>query len=182
MSLAAYDRMFPNQDSVMPGGWGNLIALPLAKVPRMAGNTVFLDETLNPIADQWDHLARVQRLTLEPLDALLGKISPISNLAMEASTDGPDLVLQSEDEILQLSSQRVVHGVLNGDVTVRLDSKVHIPRDSRSHPSSFATARVVSESGVSRKAPPSLCHVRRPPVPVRGRMAPGSACAAKRCF
>ena len=47
------------------GGFGNLIALPLQKVPRRSGYSVFLDDLLEPIPDQWRFLAGVPRM--EPL-------------------------------------------------------------------------------------------------------------------
>ena len=34
LKLTSYDRLFPNQDSMPKGGFGNLIALPLQKRPR----------------------------------------------------------------------------------------------------------------------------------------------------
>ena len=43
LGLGAYDRLFPNQDTLPIGGFGNLIALPLAKAPRQSGNTLFVD-------------------------------------------------------------------------------------------------------------------------------------------
>src|SRR3989449_8285617 len=57
LSMAPYDRLFPNQDTLPRGGFGNLIALPLQHGPRQAGNTVFLDEHLTPHTDQWRVLA-----------------------------------------------------------------------------------------------------------------------------
>ena len=62
IGLDSYDRMFPNQDTMPRGGFGNLIALPLQKGPREAGNSVFLDEDLAPWSDQWAFLAGVRRL------------------------------------------------------------------------------------------------------------------------
>jgi hypothetical protein len=44
LGLASYDRMFPNQDWIPEGGFGNLIALPLQKIPRGQGNSVFIDD------------------------------------------------------------------------------------------------------------------------------------------
>jgi len=44
LGLDSYDRFFPNQDTMPKGGFGNLIALPLQKVPRESGFTEFLDE------------------------------------------------------------------------------------------------------------------------------------------
>ena len=44
IGLDSYDRLFPNQDTLPQGGFGNLIALPLQKGPRDRGHSVFLDE------------------------------------------------------------------------------------------------------------------------------------------
>ena len=46
LGMESYDRLFPNQDTLPRGGFGNLIALPLQHEPRQAGNTVFVDERL----------------------------------------------------------------------------------------------------------------------------------------
>ncbi len=62
VGMDSYDRFFPNQDTMPSGGFGNLIALPLQRVPRLAGNTVFLDEEFKPFADQWAFLASVRRI------------------------------------------------------------------------------------------------------------------------
>ena len=50
LKLASYDRLFPNQDTMPKGGFGNLIALPLQKHPRESGCSVFVDATLRPYA------------------------------------------------------------------------------------------------------------------------------------
>ncbi len=60
LKLTSYDRLFPNQDTVPKGGFGNLIALPLQKVPRESGSSVFVDDTLRPYPDQWAFLASVK--------------------------------------------------------------------------------------------------------------------------
>ena len=57
VGLDSYDRLFPNQDTLPKGGFGNLIALPLQRGPREQSNSVFLDENLDPLADQWSFLA-----------------------------------------------------------------------------------------------------------------------------
>jgi superfamily II DNA or RNA helicase len=72
LSLASYDRLFPNQDTMPKGGFGNLIALPLQKQPRELGRSVFVDEHLQPYPDQWTFLASVRPMTLRELeDAIL---------------------------------------------------------------------------------------------------------------
>ena len=62
IGLASYDRLFPNQDTLPKGGFGNLIALPLQKKPRAAGNSVFLDEEFEPYPDQWAYLSSVRKI------------------------------------------------------------------------------------------------------------------------
>ena len=44
LGLKSYDRLFPNQDTLPKGGFGNLIALPLQKAARQNGNSLFVDE------------------------------------------------------------------------------------------------------------------------------------------
>ena len=56
VGFGSYDRLFPNQDTMPKGGFGNLIALPLQKQARQWGNTVFIDEQFKPYADQWSLL------------------------------------------------------------------------------------------------------------------------------
>jgi superfamily II DNA or RNA helicase len=60
LKLTSYDRLFPNQDTMPKGGFGNLIALPLQKTPRETGGSVFVDDALQPYADQWRFLVSVQ--------------------------------------------------------------------------------------------------------------------------
>jgi superfamily II DNA or RNA helicase len=62
LSMDSYDRLFPNQDTMPRGGFGNLIALPLQRAARERGNTVFIDDALRPHADQWAFLAGVPRI------------------------------------------------------------------------------------------------------------------------
>lgn len=60
LKLSSYDRLFPNQDAMPKGGFGNLIALPLQKIPRESGCSVFVDAELRPFDDQWAFLAAIQ--------------------------------------------------------------------------------------------------------------------------
>jgi superfamily II DNA or RNA helicase len=62
VGLDSYDRLFPNQDTMPQGGFGNLIALPLQKGPRRQNNSVFLDDDFVPWADQWAFLASVRKI------------------------------------------------------------------------------------------------------------------------
>lgn len=68
LELASYDRLFPNQDAMPKGGFGNLIALPLQKKPREIGFTVFADPDLRPQPDQWEFLASIQPMSPQDIE------------------------------------------------------------------------------------------------------------------
>lgn len=63
LGLDSYDRLFPSQDTLPKGGFGNLIALPLQGGPRKNGNSVFVDHNFEPYEDQWRFLADLRKMT-----------------------------------------------------------------------------------------------------------------------
>ncbi len=73
LKLASYDRLFPNQDSMPKGGFGNLIALPLQKKPRENGCSVFVDKDLIPYLDQWAFLASISPLFYSDIEPIILK-------------------------------------------------------------------------------------------------------------
>ena len=68
LRLTSYDRLFPNQDTLPKGGFGNLIALPLQKQPRERGHSVFVDAQLHPYPDQWEFLASIQPMSAHDIE------------------------------------------------------------------------------------------------------------------
>lgn len=71
MSLKSYDRIFPNQDRLPEGGFGNLIALPLQGRARKNGNSIFVNEAFIPFEDQWAYLVRIKKIPEQSVDELL---------------------------------------------------------------------------------------------------------------
>lgn len=71
LGMDSYDRLFPNQDTLPKGGFGNLIALPLQKSPAEKGNTLFLDDKLKPHEDQWTFLSSISRMGISQIDSLV---------------------------------------------------------------------------------------------------------------
>lgn len=63
--MNSYDRMFPNQDTLPKGGFGNLIALPLQKGAAEKGNSVFIDENCVAYPDQRLFLSSIQKMPLK---------------------------------------------------------------------------------------------------------------------
>lgn len=68
LKLTSYDRLFPNQDVMPKGGFGNLIALPLQKRPREQGHSVFVDAALCPYPDQWAFLASIMPMAAHDVE------------------------------------------------------------------------------------------------------------------
>lgn len=81
LQLTSYDRLFPNQDTMPKGGFGNLIALPLQKAPRETGFSVFVDAYLSPYPDQWAFLASIQPMAAHDIEPTIlratGDIHPL---------------------------------------------------------------------------------------------------------
>ncbi len=88
LRMTSYDRLFPNQDTMPRGGFGNLIALPLQYQARQAGNTVFVDDRWEPIGDQWSFLASYPRMAA----------SRVHDLAREASERGQVLGVRASGD------------------------------------------------------------------------------------
>lgn len=63
IGLDSYDRFIPNQDTLPKGGFGSLIALPLQKKSRAKGNSLFLDDNLQPHVDQWAFMASIKKIS-----------------------------------------------------------------------------------------------------------------------
>ena len=73
LKLTSYDRLFPNQDSMPKGGFGNLIALPLQKKPRESGFSLFVNQELQPYEDQWAFLVSVSKMPIEDIEPVILK-------------------------------------------------------------------------------------------------------------
>jgi superfamily II DNA or RNA helicase/very-short-patch-repair endonuclease len=95
LGLASYDRLFPNQDTMPKGGFGNLIALPMQKVPRDGGNSVFVDDELLPWPDQWAFLSTIQHIPKARAEAIArdaetrGRVTGV-RFAPDSEDDDPE--------------------------------------------------------------------------------------------
>jgi len=92
LGMDSYDRLFPNQDVVPKGGFGNLIALPLQKGPGESGNSLFVDAQFDPYKDQWTFFSSVTRMAPEKVEMVAkdavrkGRVMTVRTVA----TDEPD--------------------------------------------------------------------------------------------
>lgn len=92
LGLDSYDRLFPNQDTLPKGGFGNLIALPLQKEPLQKGNTLFLNEAMRPHEDQWAFMSSINRMSLSVLTKVVNEATQIGQIigVRTVSTDEED--------------------------------------------------------------------------------------------
>ncbi|MDO9572462.1 MAG: DEAD/DEAH box helicase family protein [Candidatus Omnitrophota bacterium] len=100
LDMKSYDRLFPNQDTLPKGGFGNLIALPLQKEAAKFGNSLFIDDNCKPYPDQWEFLASIRKMPIDEVERLAnnaaaqGKIVGVRISPVE-ETDPPWLRLPS---------------------------------------------------------------------------------------
>jgi superfamily II DNA or RNA helicase len=118
MSLASYDRFFPNQDTLPAGGFGNLIALPLQAKARDLGNSLFIDDDFSPHPDQWGFLSHVPRLGRERLGELLDQVT---------SAESGEILQHFEDRALDMIPAAVKKGDFTGPALGVRRAQLEIP-------------------------------------------------------
>jgi hypothetical protein len=57
------------------GGFGNLIALPLQRVPGEKGNSLFVNREFEPYSDQWMFLSAIERIQVEKVESVVREAS-----------------------------------------------------------------------------------------------------------
>jgi hypothetical protein len=130
VGLDSYDRLFPNQDTMPQGGFGNLIALPLQRGPRSEGNSVFLGDDFHPIFDQWSFLSLVKRLSIETLHTVVREAESAGSLigvrlsACDEGESDPWLTTPS-----QTKKTEVIAGPFPDRLTVTLGNLVYVPKE-----------------------------------------------------
>jgi len=91
LGLDSYDRLFPNQDTLPKGGFGNLIALPLQFEVKKNGNSVFLNENFEPYSDQWAFLSSIKRVKADNISRTIRDIASDGNvIGVRSSFSGED--------------------------------------------------------------------------------------------
>ncbi len=75
IDMKSYDRIFPNQDTMPKGGYGNLIALPFQKEALARGNSVFIDDDGVPYPDRWAFLSSVRKMSYRDVEAVVDDAS-----------------------------------------------------------------------------------------------------------
>ena len=129
LPMSSYDRLFPNQDTMPRGGFGNLVALPLQHESRQQGNTVFVDESWTPYPEQWAYLATLPRIEPPRVNALVreavenGQVIGASTAAIMAE-EADELRLERQPRRVPVS----IDGPLPTRVHVALGSQLFVDK------------------------------------------------------
>ena len=75
LKIDSFDRMFPNQDTMPKGGYGNLIMLPFQNEAMKYNNTVFLDRNFVPYNDQYVYLSNVKKMGYDEIISIINILS-----------------------------------------------------------------------------------------------------------
>jgi superfamily II DNA or RNA helicase len=126
LRMDSYDRLFPSQDTLPTGGFGNLIALPLQHAARKQLNTLFLDEQLEPYADQWEFLASVPRISRERLDDIVVEARSAGNTLGLDNSDDEDSAPWRPAKPLRA---RLNNEALPNEVQATLAQRLYVERD-----------------------------------------------------
>lgn len=84
MNITTFDRMFPSQDFLPKGGYGNLIALPFQCEPSKYGNTLFYDRNFIRINNQFGYLKQLKKININEIFDI---IKIISNETIDISNE-----------------------------------------------------------------------------------------------
>src|SRR5438445_410603 len=117
LRMASYDRLFPNQDTLPRGGFGNLIALPLQHQARERGHTVFLDDNLEPYPDQWTYLASIRRMDRAAVEEIAGEATRRGQVLGDQRCTGTCNRFQFVGELTPTQSQ-AARALLEHDIGV----------------------------------------------------------------
>ena len=130
LGLDSYDRLFPSQDTMPKGGFGNLIALPLQHGPRENGNSVFVDDELRPYDDQWAFLSTIKRLTQDQVQTILRKQYPVGDV-INIKYSASDYDEESDPWILPSSGRLPIRDItetLPESVSIKLGNQIYIEK------------------------------------------------------
>jgi superfamily II DNA or RNA helicase len=125
LKLESYDRLFPNQDTMPKGGFGNLIALPLQKWPRENGCSVFVDTQLRPYPDQWVFLASIKPIAAHDLEPTIQRATGDAHPLDVTFIDDEDLATPWKQ---QSTSTNKVGGQMPKSLTVTLANLIYFEK------------------------------------------------------
>lgn len=134
LSFSSFDRMFPNQNTMPKGGYGNLIALPLQGQAVMLGHSVFVDERFLPYQDQWSFLSSCKKLTKDEVSSFITTLHRKYHFetAEQNNEKSENLIIQEEIKPARINRKVSLESLSEADfletVKISFDSQIHIQK------------------------------------------------------
>lgn len=119
LSLDSYDRLFPNQDTMPKGGFGNLIALPFQGESSKNGNTVFVDKYFEVQENQLNILTNIRRMKSDEIYALIDKYK-------EDDYKEPEIEEISDDDIPKKGNIKDV--IFTNNIECIIENQIYIKK------------------------------------------------------
>lgn len=127
MSLDSFDRFFPNQDKMPKGNFGNLIALPLQRVPMEKGFSMFVDEDFRVYDDQWIFLSSIEKYDESKLDQVIECLGNVIKLERKETLLRNEIIYEEELKDIIINKP-----LSNGKVNIILATGVYIEKTNLS--------------------------------------------------
>ena len=142
LSLSSHDRLIPSQDSLTGAGFGSLVALPLQKSAREHKASLFVDDELVPLEDQWQALEDVPLIGAGTLQALIERVEDghsCSGLPGAAAENAPWRRSGNRNAIASFSPSE-----LPSQLMITLADGIYVERLNLPQPLLYAIARLAA--------------------------------------
>jgi len=130
IGFRSYDRLFPNQDTLPQGGFGNLIALPLQHNAVKKGNCLFIDENFIPYNDQYACLTSIIPMEQKAVEDIVkdakrsGKLIGVRAVVTDNDDDEPWTTLPS-----RRPKEQMIPGSLPESLTIVRGNQLFIDKE-----------------------------------------------------
>lgn len=118
LDLDSYDRIFPNQDTIPKGGFGNLIALPFQGKSARLGNTVFVNRRFEPIENQIEVLINIKKMKYEEIYEFVDKYKDDDYKEFDIQE------LENEEELPQKDNLKDI--IFSNNIQCMVENQIYI--------------------------------------------------------
>lgn len=122
LDLDSYDRIFPNQDTIPKGGFGNLIALPFQGKSAKLGNTVFVNRRFEPIENQIEVLINIKKMKYEEIYEFVDKYKDDDYKEFDIQE------LENEEELPQKDNLKDI--IFSNNIQCMIENQIYINKSN----------------------------------------------------
>ncbi len=122
LDLDSYDRIFPNQDTIPKGGFGNLIALPFQGKSAKLGNTVFVNRRFEPIENQIEVLINIKKMKYEEIYEFVDKYKDDDYKEFDIQE------LENEDELPKKDNLKDI--IFSNNIQCMIENQIYINKSN----------------------------------------------------